>query len=202
LSHIVASPDDRGRRATRLVWTKREPPQCAEGTVARAEDSHGRFGEPSSRRGQGPDPAASGHDRLRCAGLPGGGRLDLLHTWTARSDAIAYGEETTANLARSIAQHAEDTIRTTDGVPDRTGRASETGRQDDPAMDRLRRLFEVQVSSLPQLKGLAFLDEKGDPLVSSLPMLRKINLAIATISNFTRATRTEDAHLGGRSEQD
>jgi PAS domain S-box-containing protein len=145
-------------------------------------------------RGRIPLQAATiGFVALACVMVVG---LDLLHTWTARSDAIAYGEETTANLARSIAQHAEDTIRTTDGVLIGLVEHLETDGRGDPAMDRLRRLFEVQVSSLPQLKGLAFLDEKGDPLVSSLPMLRKINLADRDYFQFHQSHSDRGPHLG------
>src|SRR5579862_4580434 len=39
-----------------------------------------------------------------------------LDTWTARLATIAQAKENTANLARSIAQHAEDAIRMTDGA--------------------------------------------------------------------------------------
>ncbi|RZA15236.1 MAG: diguanylate cyclase, partial [Proteobacteria bacterium] len=42
--------------------------------------------------------------------------LDVWQTLTARAQAMRVSEITTSNLARSLAQHAEDTIKQSDTV--------------------------------------------------------------------------------------
>jgi two-component system, sensor histidine kinase and response regulator len=50
---------------------------------------------------------------LACVAIVG---LDVLHLYDQRSHAIAEGRQETANLARSLAQHADDTILAVDAV--------------------------------------------------------------------------------------
>ena len=137
--------------------------------------------------------ATIGFVALACVMLIG---LDLVRTWSARSDAIARGKETTANLARSIAQHAEDTVRTTDGILIGLVERLEVDGRDPQALERLRRLFDAQLTGLPQIKTLAFLDENGDLLVNSRPLAQTTNFADRDYFQYHRSHQDRGPHLG------
>ena len=137
--------------------------------------------------------ATIGFVALACLVLIG---LDLVRTWSARSDAIARGKETTANLARSIAQHAEDAVRTTDGILIGLVERLEVDGRDPQALERLRRLFDAQLAGLPQIKTLAFLDENGDLLVNSRPVAQAINFADRDYFQYHRSHPDRGPHLG------
>ena len=95
--------------------------------------------------------------------------IEAFSIWSARSGALEHGAENTRNLVRAIAQHAEDTVRTTDGVLVGLVDRIETDGTGPSTLDALHRLVKAEVDLLPQLKALGALDETGAAIVTSLP---------------------------------
>src|SRR5579862_5470609 len=122
--------------------------------------------------------------------------LQTAYTWNARNRALADGAMDTANLARSIAQHAEDTIRTADAVLVGLVERLETDGQSPKQLDRLHRFFVQQVAALPQLEGLSVLDEKGDLIADSLPELKKLDLGDRDYFFFHKSHNDREPHVG------
>ena len=95
--------------------------------------------------------------------------IEAFSIWNVRSDVLEHGAENTRNLVRAIAQHAEDTVRTTDGVLVGLVDRIETDGTGPDALDAIHRLVKAEVDLLPQLKALGALDETGAAIVTSLP---------------------------------
>ncbi|MBR7780462.1 cache domain-containing protein, partial [Undibacterium rugosum] len=94
--------------------------------------------------------------------------LDGWRSWSSREIQLREAEVSTANMARAISQHADDTIKSADiaitGIVERV-------EHDGLGSASLRRLHDVLVretKELPQLKGLFVFDSKGNWLVNSL----------------------------------
>ncbi|HWK47040.1 MAG TPA: PAS domain S-box protein [Stellaceae bacterium] len=121
--------------------------------------------------------------------------LEALSIWNARLDAVEHGTENTTNLARAIAQHAEDTIRTDDGVLIGLVERLEGDGTEPAVLDRVRKILEEQVASLPQLNALAVLDENGDAILSSVTTQR-INYADRAHFQFHRTHPDRGPHIG------
>lgn len=87
--------------------------------------------------------------------------------WNARSAELEQARVAGANLARSLAQHTEDTLRLADtvltGIVDR----AEAGNASKEDYHRLQTLFRRYVEDARQLNGLMLFDEKGYYRVSS-----------------------------------
>ncbi|HEV2677660.1 MAG TPA: ATP-binding protein [Aliidongia sp.] len=114
----------------------------------------------------------------------------------ARSGALEHGAENTRNLVGAIAQHAEDTIRTTDAVLVGLVNRIETDGTGPAALDGLRKVIMSEVDLLPQLKALGALDEHGAAIVTSLPVPVAANYADRDYFIFHQ-THTDDAiHIG------
>ena len=122
--------------------------------------------------------------------------LDAHRTWNARSRAVEHATATTENLTGSVAQHAEDTIRTTDGILIALVERLEKDRSDPDALERLRPLLAAEVAALPQLKGLSYLDADGDSIVNSLPMTQRINFADRDYFQFHLIHPDRGPHVG------
>src|SRR5471032_289018 len=78
-------------------------------------------------------------------------------------------ERVTSNLARSMAQQADDTIKSADTSLTDIVERVETDGYGDVAMARLHRLMVDQTANLPQLSGLFVYDENGRWMVNSRP---------------------------------
>ncbi|WP_394781393.1 diguanylate cyclase [Undibacterium sp.] len=95
---------------------------------------------------------------LVCASLA---FIDGWRSWAARKNQLAESQIATANMARSIAQHADDTIKGADtsliGLVERI-QADGTS---PAALERLHKLMALRVAELPQLAGLFIYDENG-----------------------------------------
>ncbi len=80
-------------------------------------------------------------------------------------------EVSTANMARAITQHADDTIKAADtallGIVERV----EADGIAPVALERLHKLMVRRTTELTQLKGLFVYDENGRWLVNSLPVM-------------------------------
>jgi two-component system sensor histidine kinase/response regulator len=94
--------------------------------------------------------------------------LDGWRTLSGRSAQLRETRTTSTNLARSLAQHADDTVKESDrellGMVERM----ETDGTSPAALDRLHRFLVARAADLPQLRGLFVYDETGRWLVNSL----------------------------------
>ena len=95
--------------------------------------------------------------------------LDVWRTWQNREIQLHESVVSTSNMARALAQHADDTFKEADtllvGLSERL-RIDGTGAQ---AMDRMHQLLMLRVKELPQLQGIFVYDKDGRWLVTSQP---------------------------------
>ncbi|AKZ61723.1 diguanylate cyclase [Herbaspirillum hiltneri N3] len=105
---------------------------------------------------------------LACAAIIG---LDIWRTWQAHQIDERDAGISVTNMARALAQHADDTLKEADtvlvGLLERL-RIDGTG---PAALERLHRLLAVQVKELPQLNGIFVYDSQGRWIVNSQPKL-------------------------------
>lgn len=87
--------------------------------------------------------------------------LDGWSTWQAGEAAIKADKTETANLARSLAQHAHDTIHIADVILSGLRERVETDAPSPERADRLERLIAMRVDDVPALSGLAVFDAAG-----------------------------------------
>ena len=120
----------------------------------------------SSRRGAGISVSATiiAAIVVVCALLVG---FDGWRTWQARSLQIAEDKAETANLARSLAQHAHDTMQAADTVLVGLRQTVETGGLATEKLAVLRDYMRVSIATLPALHGLFVYDASGHWIVNS-----------------------------------
>lgn len=95
--------------------------------------------------------------------------MDGWRSLNARTVLLASAERATANLARSMAQHADDTFKAADiSLSDIVERMEADG-SSPAALERLHALMEAQVRNVEQLQGLFVYDATGRWLVNSRP---------------------------------
>jgi len=93
--------------------------------------------------------------------------LDAWQSWTARTQALRTAEITTSNLARSLTQHAEDTVKESDTVLLGLVERFQSDGTSPAALARLRLMMQHWKGSLEQLHGLFIYDRNGNWLVTS-----------------------------------
>jgi diguanylate cyclase (GGDEF)-like protein len=93
--------------------------------------------------------------------------LDVWQTLTARAQAMHVSEITTSNLARSLAQHAEDTIKQSDTVLLGLIERIQVDGTAPAEVQRLRNLMQGWTRSMEQLQGLFIYDSQGRWVASS-----------------------------------
>jgi diguanylate cyclase (GGDEF)-like protein/PAS domain S-box-containing protein len=94
--------------------------------------------------------------------------LESWPTWRGRTVAIRQDKIETANLARSLAQHAHDMVQTADAVLIGLSERVETEGFQHIDADRLHRIMALYVQRLPMLHSLAIYDATGRRVVDSL----------------------------------
>ncbi|HTD05997.1 sensor domain-containing diguanylate cyclase [Undibacterium sp.] len=95
--------------------------------------------------------------------------IDGWRSWTARKVQLRETEVATANMARAIAQHADDTIKEADTALIGLSERIQSDGTSPAALDRLHKLLVRRVSELSQLNGLFVYDESGKWLANSQP---------------------------------
>ena len=94
--------------------------------------------------------------------------VDGWRTYSARISEMKLAETATTNLARALAQHAEDTIKGADtaliGLIERLEVDGLSA-----SRERLHALLMMHVAELPQLHGMFVYDANGNWVVNSLP---------------------------------
>jgi diguanylate cyclase (GGDEF)-like protein len=99
--------------------------------------------------------------------------IDGWRSLNARTELVKSAERATANLARSMAQHADDTIKAADiALADIVERMETDGNGPD-ALARMHTLMETQVRQVEQLQGLFVYDETGRWVVNSRPIMNR-----------------------------
>lgn len=87
--------------------------------------------------------------------------------WNARQRNLSNAKHESANLARSLAQHADDTfMQIDDNLLDLAERLQTDG-QSHQQLLRLQRVMQTQVDELPQLQGIFIFDSQGHWLITS-----------------------------------
>ena len=128
-----------------------------------------------------------------CLALVG---IDAWRTWQARDVVLADDKDETANLARSLAQHAHDLVQTTDvvllGLQDRI---AADGLKPD-ALARLQAVMTKQASALPAIKRLAVLDRDGNDLAGSSSSARSPDTAATANFQYHHDHRTSSPYVG------
>src|SRR5450830_1565238 len=99
-----------------------------------------------------------------CLSLVG---IDVWRSLNTRSEQLLEKEQQGANLARAMAQQADDTIKAADIALADVVERIETDGQGAAALARLRRQMQAQVANLPQLAGLFVYDDNGRWIVNS-----------------------------------
>jgi diguanylate cyclase (GGDEF)-like protein len=93
--------------------------------------------------------------------------VDVWRSVTARSVQLQEMERLSSNVARAMAQQADDTIKAADtALADIVERIEAEGKGA-PQLARLHRQMKAQVDNLPQLVGLFVYDEQGRWIVNS-----------------------------------
>ncbi|MBY0239444.1 MAG: sensor domain-containing diguanylate cyclase [Burkholderiaceae bacterium] len=123
--------------------------------------------------------------------------IDTWRSLNARTELLASAERATVNLARSMAQHADDTIKAADIALADVVERIETDGTGPQALLRLHGLMEEQVRQVPQLQGLFVYDATGRWVVNSRPaMNRSFNNADREYFVYHLNHTDRDAHIG------
>jgi len=103
--------------------------------------------------------------------------LYAFETWNNRSEELERAGENTANLAQSVAQHAEDAVREADGMLFAIVERVEVDGTTPRAVERLHAFLQARVNTLPQLRTITVLDERGDLLTNSAAVVTPMSYA-------------------------
>ena len=123
--------------------------------------------------------------------------LDAWRTWTARGTAVAAAQVETANLARSLAQHAHDTLGAVDTLLVTLRQSVEADGAAAPQRPHLRQLIATQIATVPMLRDLMVFDANGDRIVNSgRPAPEVENIADREYYQYHAANRDRGAHFG------
>ncbi|TFW18399.1 sensor domain-containing diguanylate cyclase [Duganella callida] len=103
-----------------------------------------------------------------CLSLVG---VDVWRSLNARSEQLQEMERLAANVARAMAQQADDTIKAADTALADVVERIETDGQGATPLARLRKQMQWHVANLPQLVGLFVYDQDGRWIVNSRAVL-------------------------------
>jgi diguanylate cyclase (GGDEF)-like protein/PAS domain S-box-containing protein len=122
--------------------------------------------------------------------------LDGRRIWLDRAVTISESNRDTANLARAIAQHAEDAVRMIDGA---IGGFVERVEHDGTGLEarqRMQRFLTTRVKSIPSAKALSFIDARGIVIISSNPALVGTDLSARAFLAVHREDPSRASRIG------
>jgi diguanylate cyclase (GGDEF)-like protein/PAS domain S-box-containing protein len=123
--------------------------------------------------------------------------LDGWRTWQARAAAIADDKVETANLARSLAQHAHDIVHVADMTVSGVRERVETDGVSPDQVGRLNRFIALRMAEVPALRGLEVFDAAGDRVTGERDAARHpVNVADHACFEFHRTHADRGVHVG------
>lgn len=93
--------------------------------------------------------------------------IDFWNSWESRADQLQQMNVATSNLARAMAQQADDAIKKADTVLVGMVERVEQDGTGPAEVARLRRVLSMRVAELPQLDGLHIYDKDGNWVANS-----------------------------------
>jgi len=122
--------------------------------------------------------------------------LDGYHSWVLRARDLAEAGRETANLAQSLGQQAEDTMRTADvSILGSVQRLEIDGTGPD-TLEKLRQIVVARLAAFPALTSFVVADAAGKCLMISLPAIpADCSLAGAADYQFHRTHEDPGPHL-------
>ena len=123
--------------------------------------------------------------------------LDCWNSWNSRAEQLQQMSVAASNLARAMAQQADDTIKQADtalvGIVERI----EHDGTEPAAVARLRKVLAMQVAELPQLDGLHIYDKDGNWVANSRQVApQNLNNAGREYFVFHREHVDRGPHIG------
>jgi diguanylate cyclase (GGDEF)-like protein/PAS domain S-box-containing protein len=88
--------------------------------------------------------------------------------WQARAIALSENQVETSNLAKSLAQHTDDTLRAADAVVVDLRERLEAGQMSPAELDRLHQTMSIRLEGLRIVRSLLVLDTNGHPTSASV----------------------------------
>ncbi|MGI4942898.1 MAG: sensor domain-containing diguanylate cyclase [Janthinobacterium lividum] len=123
--------------------------------------------------------------------------LDGWRTWQDRQTQIAEDQVATANLAKSLGQHAHDVIQAADTAIVGLRDAVETEGVTPASVKHLNRLMATQVAALPVLHSLIALDAAGTYVAASSSLTGKVPSASdRAYFQYHRSHPDRGVHIG------
>ncbi len=123
--------------------------------------------------------------------------LDGWRTWQARATAIADDKAETANLARSLAQHAHDIVHVADMTVSGVRERVEMDGVSPDRMDRLNRFIAMRMAEVPALRGLEVFDAAGDRVTGGRDAAgHAVNVADHPYFEYHRTHADRAMHVG------
>lgn len=117
-------------------------------------------------------------------------------TWSAYDYHLEKAQANTSNLARALAQHAEDTFKSTDISLLNLVERVESDGTSPGALRRLHRLFAQTTGQFPQFQGMFVFDSNGRYIASaqnSLPA--NVTIADREYFRYHRANPSRETHV-------
>ena len=122
--------------------------------------------------------------------------LDVTFIWRLRLRDLAEAQKETANLAQSLGQQAEDTMRTADLTLIGSAQRLEIDGIGSDTLEKLRQIMMARLAAFPVLTNFVVADAAGKCLMMSLPaMPADCSLASAASYEFHRNHEDQGPHL-------
>jgi diguanylate cyclase (GGDEF)-like protein/PAS domain S-box-containing protein len=122
--------------------------------------------------------------------------LDLYHSWGLRAQILAEARKETANLAQSLGQQAEDTMRTADLSLISAAQRLEIDGTGPDTLKGLRQIIMARLTAFPALASFVVVDADGKCLIIDLPTIpENCSLAGAAYYEYHRAHEDRGPHL-------
>ena len=122
--------------------------------------------------------------------------LDVTYIWRLRTRDLAEAGKETANLAQSLGQQAEDTMRTADLTLIGSAQRLEIDGTGPGTLEKLRQIMMARLAAFPVLANFVVADATGKCLMISVPAIpADCSLASAANYEFHRTHEDPGPHL-------